>query len=62
MAENIDMSKLDKRTAERYVRSGLLDEKAYERYLKSLPDLSEKSTIIDTVMPIEGEGGEETPE
>jgi len=61
MAENIDMSKLDKRTAERYVRSGLLDEKAYERYLKSLPDLAEKSTVIETVMPVEGEG-EETPE
>ncbi len=62
MAENIDMTKLDKRTAERYLRAGLLDEKAYERYIKSLPDLAEKSTAIETVMPVEGEGDEETPE
>ncbi len=53
MAENIDMSKLDKRTAERYIRAGLLDEKAYERYLKSLGDSTEKSAPVETTMMVE---------
>jgi hypothetical protein len=51
MAENIiDMTKLDKRTAERYIRAGLLDEKAYERFLKSLADTAEKSAPVETTM------------
>ncbi len=53
MAENIDMTKLDKRTAERYIRAGLLDEKAYERYLKSLGDATEKSAPVETTMMAE---------
>ncbi len=53
MAENIDMTKLDKRTAERYIRAGLLDEKAYERYLKSLGDAAEKSAPVETTMMVE---------
>jgi len=50
MADPIDPRFLDKRTAERYLRSGLLDEKAYERYIKSLPDAAEKSVSVDTTM------------
>jgi hypothetical protein len=50
MADTLDPKHLDKRTAERYLRSGQLDEKAYERQLKSLPDLAEKATIIETAM------------
>ncbi len=49
MAEN-DPKYLDKRTAERYLRAGLTDEKAYERYLKSLPDVQEKSVPVETTM------------
>ena len=40
---------LDKRTAERYMRLGLLDEKSFEKHLKSLPDLTDKSLPVDTV-------------
>jgi hypothetical protein len=50
MAENPDPRHLDKRTVERYLRSGLLDEKAYERHLKSLPDVAEKSAPVETMM------------
>ncbi|HEY1089156.1 MAG TPA: hypothetical protein VGE37_15735 [Archangium sp.] len=38
----IDLRYADKRTAERYIKMGNLDEKAWERHLKSLPDVAEK--------------------
>lgn len=50
MPETVDPKYLDKRTAERYLREGLLDEKAYERYLKSLPDLGQKADVVETSM------------
>jgi hypothetical protein len=50
MADSPDPKYIDKRTAERYQRAGLLDEKAYERHLKSLPDVAEKSVSVDTTM------------
>jgi hypothetical protein len=50
MAESLDPKNTDKRTWQRYVTLGLLDEKAYERHLKSLPDLAEKAANMETVM------------
>ena len=50
MADPIDPRFLDKRTAERYLRAGLLDEKTYERHIKSLPDVAEKSAPVETSM------------
>ena len=50
MADPIDPKYLDKRTAERHLRSGTLDEKEFERYIKSLPDVAEKSVPVETVM------------
>jgi hypothetical protein len=50
MADTLDPKHLDKRTAERYLRSGQLDEKAYDRHLKSLPDVAEKATVVETAM------------
>ena len=44
----LDPRHLDKRTAERYMRLGLLDEKAWEKHLKSLPDVADKATVVDT--------------
>lgn len=38
----IDLSRADKRTVERYIRQGLIDEKAWEKHLKSLSDVAEK--------------------
>jgi hypothetical protein len=50
MADTLDPKHLDKRTAERYLRSGQLDEKTYERHLKSLPDVAEKAAVVETAM------------
>jgi hypothetical protein len=50
MADTLDPKHLDKRTAERYLRSGHLDEKAYERHIKGLPDVAEKSVPVETAM------------
>jgi hypothetical protein len=53
MADTLDPKHLDKRTAERYLRNGQLDEKAYERHLKCLPDVTEKSVPVETAMDSE---------
>lgn len=50
MADTLDPKHLDKRTAERYLRSGQLDEKAYERHIKGLPDVADKATPVETAM------------
>lgn len=47
---DVDLSKLDKRTVERYLRTGVIDEKTYEKFLKGLPDVGEKSVVVDTNM------------
>ena len=50
MAETIDPRHLDKRTAERYIRKGQLDEKVWEKHLKSLEDISEKGAVVETAI------------
>jgi hypothetical protein len=50
MADNVDPKLLDKRTLERYLTSGLLDDSGLDRHLKSLPDVADKSEPISTVM------------
>jgi hypothetical protein len=50
MADTLDPKYLDKRTAERYLRSGQLDEGTYERHLKDLPDVADKSVAVETAM------------
>ena len=50
MAEPVDPKSIDKRTAARYLSQGEVDEKACDRYLKSLPDVSEKASQVETVM------------
>jgi hypothetical protein len=67
MADTLDPKLVDKRTAERYLREGHLDPKAYERHLKSLPDVAEKAEAVQTSMAegdemdSEAEEAEETP-
>jgi hypothetical protein len=39
----------DKRTVQRYITQGLVDEKVWEKHLKALPDLSEKAMRIETL-------------
>ena len=50
MPENPDPRFIDRRTFDRYLRNGQLDEKEYERYLKNLPDAAEKGANVETVM------------
>ncbi len=59
MANPTDPKYLDKRTAERYLRSGVLDEKTYQRHIESLPDAAEKSVPVETVMHDELEDDED---
>jgi tetrahydromethanopterin S-methyltransferase subunit G len=42
---------------ERYIKKGLLDEKEYQRHLKSLDDLSEKAGNVETEFTSLGELG-----
>lgn len=53
MADPVDSKMFDKRTAARYRDSGLLDEKAWEKHVKSLPDLAAESLVVDTRMSSE---------
>lgn len=48
MSETIETKHLDKRVASRYLRKGKLDEKDYERHLKSLPDLAELAVPVES--------------
>lgn len=50
MADGINPKHLDKRTAERYQRSGQVDEEAYKKHLEELPDVADKAVPIDTQM------------
>ena len=50
MAETPNPKHLDKRTTERYLRNGELDEKTYESHIAGLPDVSEKSVPVETLM------------
>ena len=50
MADAMDPKHLDKRTAERYLRSGQLEEAAYKQHIESLPDVAEKSVPVETLM------------
>jgi len=49
MAE-IENKLIDRRTAPRYLRKGIVDEKDYERYVKSLPDLAEQAMPVEASM------------
>ncbi len=48
MADTLETRLLDKRVAHRYVRKGRLDEKEWERHLKSLPDLSDRAIPVES--------------
>ncbi|EPX62380.1 hypothetical protein D187_008568 [Cystobacter fuscus DSM 2262] len=50
MADAMDPKHLDKRTVERYLRSGQLDETSYKRHIEGLPDVAEKSVPVETLM------------
>ena len=47
MSDVIDPRYSDKRTAERYIKSGQLDEKVWEKHIKTLPDVAEKGEPVE---------------
>ena len=55
--EEIPLQYLDRRVVERYIKKGLLDEKEYHRYLKSLADLAENAGSVETEFTSLGELG-----
>jgi hypothetical protein len=53
MSDPFENRQYDKRVALRYVRKGILDEKEWDKHLKSLPDLADKAAPMEA--SIEGE-------
>ncbi len=49
---DIDLRTQDKRTVERAIRIGAVDEKAWEKHLKSLPDVADKCTKVEMVLDV----------
>ena len=50
MADPIETKLVDKRVAQRYVRKGVLDEKDYDKHMKSLPDLADQALTVEASM------------
>ncbi len=50
MADPIETKLIDKRVAHRYVRKGILDDKEWEKHLKSLPDLADQALTVEASM------------
>jgi hypothetical protein len=60
MADQPENKTVDKRVAHRYLRKGVVDEKDYDRYLKSLPDLAEEAMPVEASIEhpeVDVEGG-----
>lgn len=57
MADQFENRQIDKRVVYRYVRKGIVDEKEYDKLLKSLPDLADQAMAIEAAM--EGEPDDE---
>ncbi len=53
MADQFETKTVDKRVVHRYLRKGIVDEKDYEKHVKSLPDLADKAAPVEA--SIEGE-------
>jgi hypothetical protein len=50
MADTLDPKLIDKRTLERNLRKGLIDEKVYEKHIKTLPDLADRAAVVEATM------------
>ena len=47
----------DRRVVERYIKKGTVDEKEFHRSLKTLPDLAEEASKVETEFTTVGELG-----
>jgi hypothetical protein len=50
VADSPENKLVDKRVAQRYVRKGIVDEKDWEKHLRSLPDLADSALPIEAAM------------
>jgi hypothetical protein len=50
MAETFETKLIDRRVVKRYVRKGIVDEKDYAAWLKSLPDLADQALPVESAM------------
>jgi hypothetical protein len=50
MSDTLYPKHQDKRTIERHLRSGAVDEKVWEKHLKSLADVAEKAAPVEAVL------------
>jgi hypothetical protein len=48
MSDTTETRVLDKRVVARYLRKGKLDEREFERHLKSLPDLADQAVPVES--------------
>ena len=56
MADQFENRHIDQRVAHRYLKKAVIDEKDYEKHIKSLPDLADQAVAIESAM--EGEPDE----
>jgi hypothetical protein len=62
MPEDLDPKNVDKRIADRHIRAGRLDEKAWDKYLKSLPDAGDKAAPVESTMSDDFDGDDDGEE
>jgi hypothetical protein len=63
MSDTLDPKHHDKRTIERHIRNGAVDEKLWEKHLKGLPDVAEKAAPVEAVLaPTDDEDEDEDDE
>lgn len=55
----MESNKVDRRLANRYVLNGQLDETAFQKHLKALPDLADKAAPVETRMTDDDSESEE---
>ena len=48
MATKLDLSKLDRRLAERLIRKGELTQEEWDEYVATLPDVADKAEPVTT--------------
>lgn len=58
MATQREMEQFDVRIVERNIRRGRLARKDYDKYLKDLPDVTDKAQEITEHQPLEPRGSE----
>jgi hypothetical protein len=53
MADQFENRQIDKRVVHRYLKKGVVDEKDFEKHVKSLPDLAEQAMPVEASIEAE---------